>query len=208
MVLKLSYQEFSCVNVDYSRYATSTMVSGIPQGTILGPLLLTLFINSVSDELLHSKIQLYVDDSKLYGDTISIQQCQAFVRDFLVVDDWLQSWMLRNNLEQCEVLHLECNSLQFSCSMNNKVIPVKDFCRDLGVYKDNTSTFHQHCSNVAHIAHWKNNLFLKAFCCQDHEFYVFLFTLYIGLIVESVTQVWNPRNRYDIDLIENVQLFT
>ena len=76
------------------------MVSGIPQGTILGPLIFILFINNVSEVLLHSNIQLYADDSKLYGDATAIKQCQAFERNILAVNNWLQSWQLRINLEK------------------------------------------------------------------------------------------------------------
>ena len=46
-----------------------------------------LFINNVSDVLHHFKIQLHADDSKLYGDVTTIEQCQAFERDILAVKD-------------------------------------------------------------------------------------------------------------------------
>ena len=193
------------VKVDGSRSASSTVVSGIPQGTILGPLLFILFINNVSEVLVHSKIQLYADDSKLYGDATTIEQCQAFERDILAVNDWLQSWQLRINLEKCEVLHFSRYPLEFSYKVNNRVVPAKDFCRDLGVYVDKGLTFHRHCLNVARIAHWKSKLFFKAFSCQDYDFYVFIFTTYIRPIVESATQVWNPHHIQNIDIIENVQ---
>ena len=71
------------------------MVIGIPQGKIFGPVLFILFINNVSDGLLLSKIQLYVDDSKIYGDATSMEKRQAFERDILVVNDWFQSWQLK-----------------------------------------------------------------------------------------------------------------
>ena len=77
--------------IDESRSASSTVVSVIPQGVILGPLLFILLINNVFDVLLHYKIQLYGGDSKLYGDTTTIELCQAFERDILAVNDRIQS---------------------------------------------------------------------------------------------------------------------
>ena len=139
------------------------------------------------------------------GDATSKEQWQALYCDILAVIDWLQTWQLRINLEKCEVLHLSRYSLEFSYSVNNKVISAKDFCRESGVYGDNPLNFHRHCLNVARIAHRKSELFFKAFSCQHHEFYIFTFTTYIRPIVESDTQVWNPHHRCDIDIIKNVQ---
>ena len=90
--------------------------------------------------------------------------------DILAVNGWLQSWQLRINLEKCEVLRLSRYSLEFSYSISNEVVPAKDFCRDLGVYVDKHLTFHQHCLNVARIAHLKSELFFKAFSCQVYDF--------------------------------------
>ena len=194
-----------CVNVDGSKSATSTVDSGIPQGTILGPLLFILFINNVSDVLTSSKIKLYADDSKLYGDTTTIEKCQTFERDILAVNEWFQQWQLRINFEKCEVLHLGGNSLDFTYAINNNVIPCKDFCRDLGVCVDTDLKFNRHCSNIARSAHWRAKLFHDCFTCQDHDFSVFLYVTYIRPIVESNTQVWSPWHREAIDRIENVQ---
>ena len=55
--------------------------------------------------------------------------------------------------KKCEVLNLSRYPLEFSYRVNNKVVPAKDFCRDLGVYVDKGLTFHQLCLNVARIAH-------------------------------------------------------
>ena len=58
------------------------------------------------------------------------------------------------------------------------------------------------------MAHWKRILFFKAFSCQDYDFYFFIFTNYNRPIVESATQVQNPRpHPHNIDITENVQRF-
>ena len=114
-------------------------------------------------------------------------------------------WQLRINLEKCEALHLSRCPLDFSYRVNNKRVPAKDFSRDLGVHVDKGLTLHQHCLNVARVAHCKNKLFFKDFFSQDYDFYVFIITSYIRPIVESATQVWNPHHFHNIDIIENVQ---
>ena len=93
------------------RSATSTVANAIPQGTLPVPLLFILSINNMFDGQKHSNIQLYADDSKLYRDATSIEQCQALERDILTINDWLQSWQLKINLEKCEVPNLTHRSL-------------------------------------------------------------------------------------------------
>ena len=194
-----------CVKVDGFRSSIANVDSGIPQGTILGPLLFILFINNVSEVLHNSQIQLYADDSKLYGDATTIEQCQLLERDLLALNNWFQSWQLRINLEKCEALHLSESSLRFPYSVNDNVIPEKDFCRDLGVYVDNCLKFHKHCSNVARSAHHRNRMFFKTLTCKDYDFSLFIYSTYIRPIVESGTQVWSPCYIRDIDIIEDVQ---
>ena len=159
----------------------------------------------MSNVLRSSQIQLYADDSKLYGDATNIEECQILEQDICAVHDWLQSWQLRINLDKCEVLNLSRASLQFSYNVDGFGIPTKDFCRDLGVCVDNRLNFHRHCLNVARSAHYRCKLFFNTFQCQDYDFSLFLYSTYIRPIVENGTQVWKPYHVRNIDLIENVQ---
>ena len=82
------------------------MISGTPQGTILGPILFLLYINDVSDNV-KSKIKLFADDTKIYReikdptiDTVILQS------DLNSVSDWANKWKMHFNVSKCEVMRI------------------------------------------------------------------------------------------------------
>ena len=193
------------VKVDEVRSRHAPVGSGIPQGTILGPLLFILFINNVSHEILNSQIQLYADDSKMYSRVNNIEQFRNFNNDIVKVNDWFESWQLKINFEKCEILHMGHNNFQYQYAINDNNIPAKEFCRDLGVCVDKKLSFDKHCLKIACISHYKAKQFYKSFTCHDIDLSMFLYKTYIRPVVESGTQVWSPYYKKDIDIIENVQ---
>jgi len=193
------------VKVSEMRSAHAPVGSGIPQGTILGPLLFILFINNVSYVISNSQIQLYADDSKMYSRANNIEQCNNFNKDIINVNKWFESWQLKINLEKSEVLHLGHNSLLHPYAINEDIIPAKEFCRDLGVCVDKKLSFDKHCLKTACSSHFKAKQFFQSFTCHDLDLSVFLNKTYIRPSVESGTQVWSPIFDKDINIIENVQ---
>ena len=73
----------------------TTINSGVPQRTIVGPALFIFFIDNVSASLNNSQIQLYADDSTIYSRADSIEQCQLFQSDIYAFYHWFTSWQLK-----------------------------------------------------------------------------------------------------------------
>ena len=88
------------VNGSYSE--SSPVVSGIPQGSILGPLLFIIFINDLPD-CVKSICKIFADDTKLYDKVSNQKQLQE---DLLALIDWSNKWQLKFNLSKCIFLHI------------------------------------------------------------------------------------------------------
>ena len=81
------------------------IVSGVPQGSVLGPILFLLFINDLPDHI-KSRILLFADDLKLIANALH----KAIVdEDLESLERWESLWCLRFNLDKCKVLHLSAN---------------------------------------------------------------------------------------------------
>ena len=127
------------------------VLSGVPQGSILGPLLFVLFINDLV-HVLDSKtnILLYDDDTKIWRKISSIDDQHQLQNDI----DELYNWSLRNKIKfhpnKCKVLRvtLKRNRLDFEYKMNNISLEKSDYEKDLGVIVSNKLSWSKHQSLV------------------------------------------------------------
>ena len=79
--------------------------SGVPQGTVLGPLLFLVFINDIHENV-SSQLHLFADDCILYREVISIEDCNNLQRDISSICDWESEWQLEFNAVKCFALRM------------------------------------------------------------------------------------------------------
>lgn len=188
-----------------SRIFTST--SGIPQGSILGPLLFIIFINDICDKI-KSDCILYADDLKIFRQIISVDDCELLQRDI----DVLYSWSLKNNLH---LNIMKCNVLTFTRKSNpivkhyyidNALLNRKNSTRDLGVHFDAKLRFNEHIDHICKKAAKMLGLIQrlgKHF--RDIKTFKLLFNSLVRCQLEYATQIWNPFYGIHIERIERLQ---
>ena len=116
------------------------VLSGVPQGSVLGALLFIIFIN----DLILNLSKLYADDTKL----LSIIKCKNDCENLQIAIDKLvdssKKWLLKFNIEKCKVMHIGNNNSDFKYLMESKVLTTTEIEKDLGVYlsKDLKWDFH------------------------------------------------------------------
>jgi ribonuclease P/MRP protein subunit RPP40 len=98
----LSNRTFS-VKVRDSKSYDCTVASGVPQGSVLGPLLFVIYISDLN-YIIDVDHVFFADDGKLYGNPSS--QFQSIQDSLLKISHWCRDWLIQLNIEKCEVLHL------------------------------------------------------------------------------------------------------
>ncbi len=76
--------------------------SGVPQGSVLGPILFVMYINDLPDGL-HSNCYMFADDTKLFREVTSPTDCQLLQNDIGLIDKWSKAWHLSFNPSKCSV---------------------------------------------------------------------------------------------------------
>ena len=94
------------VVIDGAKSAPSPVTSGVPQGTVLGPLLFLAYINNDMPECVTSNINLFVDDSLLFRKVQRNSDCQELQEDLDRLQEWEQKWQMSFNADKCEVLRI------------------------------------------------------------------------------------------------------
>ena len=79
------------------------MVSGVPQGTVLGPLLFLLHINDLTSEV-SSKVRLFADDCLVYRNIKNKEDQIALQKDLNLLENWGNAWGMRFNAAKCNIM--------------------------------------------------------------------------------------------------------
>ena len=80
------------------------VTSSVPQGSVLGPLLFTIFINHLPDKV-KNKCKLYADDCKIIGIIKKEEDVQVIQKDIDELQLWAKNWQMSFNYEKCKVVH-------------------------------------------------------------------------------------------------------
>ncbi len=182
--------------------------SGVPQGSVLGPILFLIYINDLPDCVQHSDIFLYADDAKIMKCINSKLDCILFQQDIDSVVDWCASWQLKLNISKCLFIRFGLvDRPLFDYCMAGMLLKKVSSTNDLGVHFDSKLTFSAHCNSVANKGFMRANMLLKCFHTRDRDLQIKLFNTFVRPILEYNSPVWSPHMLKDITAIERVQKF-
>ncbi|KAI8511987.1 hypothetical protein Bbelb_110870 [Branchiostoma belcheri] len=93
------------VVVEGKTSAPVKVASGVPQGSVLGPLLFLLYINDLPDKL-DSNVRLFADDCLLYVELSTQNDSQLLQKDLNTLEEWHSKWLMQFNPEKCYIMHI------------------------------------------------------------------------------------------------------
>ena len=135
-----------CVSLNHCTSDFLPVISGVPQGSILGPLMFLIFVNDLPTSVVSSHIYLFADDTKCLKPIHSISDCHSLQRDLLNLFNWSQNWNLPFNEDKCVLLSFSANNLSipFVYNINGNQIPSSTYHKDLGVFISQDLSWNEH----------------------------------------------------------------
>lgn len=168
--------------------------SGVPQGSILGPLLFVLFINDIVNDLSAEHL-LYADDLKLYSSVSSLDDCERLQADLNKIAAWCVKNNLPLNVRKCSAMSYSRKKsvVTFDYALGGELLCRPQTIVDLGVVFDAGLSFKDHINSITKSAYKKLGFVLRnarAFTSIET-----LKTLYVSFVrsgLEYASTVWSP----------------
>ena len=182
------------------------VTSGVPQGSVLGPLLFIIYINDIGSDLT-SCTRLFADDCTVFKETNLHQDCDSLQGDLNGLLKWTQKWQLKLNQSKCKMMCItnKKKPIAYTYHINNSAVEWVDTFKYLGVKIHSKLNWGEHVKDVASRASRVLNLLRRTMhgCHKDAKKKAF--TAPVRPYLEYCAPVWSPYQKKYIDALENVQ---
>ena len=187
---------------------SAKVISGIPQGSVLGPLLFVVYINDLLDNI-NSTGLLFADDTKIFRKITSEDDAKLLQQDIALLEEWSKIWLLKFNADKCHVLTMgKFENIRHTARYKicNEEMEHVGSEKDLGVTFDENLRFEEHIANKVQIANAIVGQIRRSFTFLDGETFRRLYTALVRPHLEYAQAVWSPYLAKHINMIERVQI--
>ncbi|MCG7865740.1 MAG: hypothetical protein JAY74_05120 [Candidatus Thiodiazotropha taylori] len=194
------------VVIDGSKSTPTPVTSGVPQGTVLGPLLFLAYINDMP-ECVKSSIKLFADDSLLYRKVQQESDCIQLQHDLDSLQDWERKWQMAFNADKCEVLRIT-NKRQPICAdyyVHSQKLATKSDAKYLGVTISSDLSWSKHTDNVTKKANSTMAFLRRNIRSAPQAAKETAYKTYVKPTLEYANTVWAPHTETDTQKLEMVQ---
>ena len=194
---------------------TSSVVSGVPEGSVLGPLLFITYVNSVNSLVLTkgTQITMYTDDILLIKPIRVTHDCICLQRAITAIADCIDDLHLSINSSKCKYIiiprekkqpHLPPIGLELG---GNIIEQVKSYCY-LGILVNERISWSEHIKQVClKVRKLFGMLYRQFYAWADTSTLLTVYSTCIHPHLEYSSQLWDPYNKKDAELLESVQKF-
>jgi exonuclease III len=187
----------------------SDVLSGVPQGSILGPLLFIIFINDMPDVIDdHTSIALYADDAKVFREIKTYEDALKLQEQLDRIVHWSNQWLLKFNARKCKVISFtrKLTPIRYHYNITGTPLERVRELNDLGLQVQDNLLWDSHIRSIVSKANKYLYFIIRAL--GFHAPVKAKKTLYLSLVrsqIEYGTIIWSPFTKTNLELIERVQ---
>ena len=205
-----------CVVIGNIKSDIKPVLSGVPQGSILGPILFVLFINDLPSGLNpETNLALYADDTKIWRSIKGQSDHEALQRDISYLNQWAFNNKMQFHPRKCKVLNVYNRpspflgilpTIQFHYYLGDSMLDLVDSERDLGVDITKNLIFNDQCNRLLSKANQQFGLTKRT--CSFVNDIKRKRALYLALIrsqFEHCSPIWRPSGKTNTNKFESFQ---
>ena len=200
------------VYVNGKKSTIGNVLSGVPQGSVLGPVLFLLMINDLPNTV-NSHSQLFADDTKILHKVSNDIHSLTLQHDIDSLIDWASTWLLNFHPDKCKVITFgpmeniwKAYSYNMRSTEGNVVLEHIEEEKDLGIIFQENLSFDSHIHQRIKKANSMMGLIRRVFSFLDAKCFCYLYTAFVRSLLESSQAVWFPSRPTLVKHIEEVQI--
>ena len=181
-----------------------SVLSGVPQGSVLGPILFLIYINDLDDSIT-SNVLKFADDTKLFRKVNTDGDKQHLQNDLDRLVKWSEKWQMLLNFGKCKCLHTGHWNLIVNNKMGDTVLGSTVKEKDLGVTISADMKVTKQCGIAASKGSQILGLIRRNITYKGKKLIISLYKAIVRPHLEYCIQAWRPYRKKDIDTLERIQ---
>ncbi len=181
--------------------------SGVPQGSVLGPLLFLIFINDLAEHT-SSTVRLFADDCVMYKPVKSIEDCKVLQKDLDQLHLWEERWQLKFNAQKCNIMratHARKREVIYEYSLNGIPLETTSSTPYLGVELSSDLKWNTHVKKVISGANQTLGVLRRNLRDCPRDIKAMAYKTILRPKLEYAAPVWDPYTDDNIQKLEGVQ---
>jgi len=180
--------------------------SGVPQGSVLGPILFLIFINDLDSVApMVDIIRKFADDTKVGNGVKTMKDREELQEALDKLSNWADIWGMEFNVSKCKVMHVGHNNERHPYTMKGQQLAETEEERDIGVMVTRQLKPSTQCRNAARTAQTVLGQLTRAFHYRDRHVFLRLYIQYVRPHLEFCAPAWSPWHEGDKESLERVQ---
>ena len=180
--------------------------SGVPQGTVLGPILFLVFINDLPD-CVKSPTRLFAEDCVVYRTIDSEEDARELQTDLDNLQKWEDTWLMQFHPDKCQTIRFtnKRNTINTDYKIHGQTLQLVDSAKYLGVNLQSKVNWSSHVSTTANKADHTRAFLQRNMRACPRNVRSQCYASLVRPILEYSSPVWDPHLQKDIDTLEKVQ---
>lgn len=180
--------------------------SGVPQGSVLGPLLFLVYINDIGSNIA-SSIRLFADDCVVYREITKPSDVATLQADLIKLAEWCGLWQMEINIGKTKHIRFSSGTIlpPPTYAVNDTIVETVSSIKYLGIFLNYDLTWNSHLEYITNKSFKKLGLLRRRLKCANADTKLLAYKTLVRPSLEYASTIWHPHTALLTDMLESVQ---